>query len=88
MGGSILQNPVSREAVLISRDKWNVWEDREPPSCDYVIQTWDTAHEKGNRNDPSAMQTWGVFHLTDEDTGIDEAQCHPAGRLQEANALP
>ena len=63
------QNPVSREAVLISRDKWKTWEDREPPQCDYVIQTWDTAHEKGNRNDPSAMQTWGVFHLTDPDTG-------------------
>jgi predicted phage terminase large subunit-like protein len=65
-----LQNPVSREAVIISRDKWKIWEDRDPPPCDYVIQTWDTAHEKGNRNDPSAMQTWGVFHLTDEDTGI------------------
>jgi predicted phage terminase large subunit-like protein len=62
--------PTSREAVIISRDKWKIWEDRDPPPCDYVIQTWDTAHEKGNRNDPSAMQTWGVFHLTDEDTGI------------------
>jgi predicted phage terminase large subunit-like protein len=64
------QKPTSREATLISADKWKIWEDREPPSCDYVIQTWDTAHEKGNRNDPSAMQTWGVFHLTDENTGI------------------
>jgi predicted phage terminase large subunit-like protein len=44
---------------------WKIWEDETPPSCDYLIQSWDTAFEKSNRADYSACTTWGVFYHPD-----------------------
>lgn len=55
------QNPTSEEGAIVKRDQWQVWEKADPPSCEYVIQSWDTAFEKNNRADYSACTTWGVF---------------------------
>ena len=33
----------------------------EPPECEYILQSWDTAFEKTQRADYSAGTTWGVF---------------------------
>jgi len=60
------QNPVGNESAIIKRDWWQWWEDEKPPSCDYILQTWDTAFEKNQRADYSAGTTWGVF-TNDED---------------------
>jgi predicted phage terminase large subunit-like protein len=46
-----------------------VWDKPNPPPCEYILQTWDTAFEKNNRADYSAGTTWGVFNL-DEDYGM------------------
>jgi predicted phage terminase large subunit-like protein len=59
------QNPTSEEGAIIKRDMWKIWEDETPPSCDYLIQSWDTAFEKSNRADYSACTTWGVFYHPD-----------------------
>jgi predicted phage terminase large subunit-like protein len=56
------QNPTSEEGAIVKRDMWKIWEDEYPPSCDYIIQSWDTAFEKSNRADYSACTTWGVFY--------------------------
>ena len=55
------QNPTGNEGAIIKRSDWRIWEDRHPPQCEYVIQSWDTAFEKNNRADYSACTTWGVF---------------------------
>ena len=46
---------------------WKIWEKDEPPPCEFIIQSWDTAFEKNNRADYSACTTWGVFHKTDSE---------------------
>ena len=56
------QNPTSEEGAIIKREMWKIWEDDEPPHCDYVIQSWDTAFTKSERADYSACTTWGVFY--------------------------
>jgi len=60
------QNPTSEEGAIIKRDMWKIWETDTPPSCEYLIQSWDTAFEKSNRADFSACTTWGVFYHPDE----------------------
>jgi predicted phage terminase large subunit-like protein len=55
------QNPTSEEGAIVKREHWQIWEKADPPSCEYVIQSWDTAFEKNNRADYSACTTWGVF---------------------------
>jgi len=60
------QNPVGNESAIVKRDWWKWWEKDEPPQCEYILQTWDTAFEKNNRADYSAGTTWGIFNL-DED---------------------
>ena len=61
------QNPTSEEGAIIKRDMWQMWEKDNPPPCDYIIQSWDTAFEKNNRADYSACTTWGIFYKPNED---------------------
>ena len=61
------QDPTSEEGALVKRDWWQVWEGREPPNCEFVIQSWDTAFLKNQRADFSACTTWGVFYKEDDD---------------------
>jgi predicted phage terminase large subunit-like protein len=63
------QNPVGNESAIVKRDWWKWWEADEPPQCDYILQTWDTAFEKSQRADYSAGTTWGVF-TNDEDNSL------------------
>ena len=63
------QAPTSEEGALIKREWWNLWDEDNPPPCEFIIQSWDTAFLKTNRADYSACTTWGVFYYTDEETG-------------------
>jgi predicted phage terminase large subunit-like protein len=56
-----MQNPTSEEGAIIKREWWRWWEEDEPPSCDFIVQAWDTAFEKTTRSDYSACTTWGVW---------------------------
>lgn len=60
------QNPVGNESAIVKRDWWQWWEHDEPPECEYILQTWDTAFEKNQRADYSAGTTWGIW-TNDED---------------------
>lgn len=63
-----MQNPTSEIAALIKRESWRLWEGEKPPKCEYIIQSWDTAHETKTSNDYSASTTWGVwFNEKDND---------------------
>jgi predicted phage terminase large subunit-like protein len=57
-----MQQPTSDMSALIKRTDWKVWEDDEPPTCEYLIQSWDTAHEVKTTSDYSACTTWGVWY--------------------------
>jgi len=56
-----MQNPVSEEGALIKREWWNMWEEDDPPRCEFVIMSLDAAQEASNRADYNALTTWGVF---------------------------
>jgi predicted phage terminase large subunit-like protein len=66
------QSPTSEEGALIKRDWWKIWDKEDPPSCDYILQSWDTAFSKSERADYSAVTTWGVFYHNEnpEDANI------------------
>ena len=55
------QNPVGNESAIVKRDWWQWWEEDDPPQCEFILQSWDTAFEKTQRADYSAGTTWGVF---------------------------
>jgi predicted phage terminase large subunit-like protein len=61
-----MQQPTSDNAAIISRKNWRIWEPEEPPSCEYIIQSWDTAFEAKTSADYSACTTWGVFYNEEE----------------------
>jgi len=67
------QAPTSREGAIVKAEWWRVWEDDSPPSCSFLIQSWDTAFEKNNRADFSACTTWGVWTDPDGNDGKGQA---------------
>ena len=63
-----MQNPTSDMSAVIGRKDWKIWEQDDPPTVDYIIQSWDTAFETSNTADYSACTTWGVWY-NNEDKG-------------------
>jgi predicted phage terminase large subunit-like protein len=61
-----MQQPTSDTSAVISRKSWRIWEPEDPPTCEYVIQSWDTAFETSNTADYSACTTWGVWYNEDD----------------------
>ena len=61
-----MQQPTAENSAIVSRKMWRIWESDDPPRCDYVIQSWDTAFETKNNSDYSACTTWGVFYNEEE----------------------
>jgi predicted phage terminase large subunit-like protein len=66
------QQPTSDVNAIIKREWWKIWSEEDPPHCDFIIQSWDTAFLKTQRSDYSACTTWGVFYK-DDDTGVPQA---------------
>ena len=64
------QDPTAEEGALVKREWWKEWEYNEPPQCEFVIQSWDTAFLKTERADYSACTTWGVFYQEGEEDGM------------------
>jgi len=60
------QNPTGEEGAIVKREWWNVWEG-DPPQCEFIIQSWDTAFTKSQRADYSACTTWGVFYRNENE---------------------
>jgi predicted phage terminase large subunit-like protein len=61
-----MQNPTAENSAIISRRDWRIWERDNPPPCEYIIQSWDTAFETKNNSDYSACTTWGIFYNEEE----------------------
>ena len=61
-----MQQPTLDSAAFIKRTHWRIWEKEDPPQCDFVIQSWDTAHETKTTSDYTACTTWGVWYNEEE----------------------
>lgn len=81
------QNPTSEGAAIIKRDWWRMWEEERPPTCMFTLQSWDTAFEKSNRADYSALTHWGVFYRED-DTGVMQANIIMLNAFRERMEFP
>ena len=62
------QQPTSETNAIIKRDWWQPWTQKEPPKYDFVLMSMDTAFEKKNSADYSAVTIFGVWY-NDEDGG-------------------
>ena len=60
-----MQSPTSESGAIVKREWWKEWDREEPPRCEFIIQSWDTAFTKNERSDYSACTTWGVFYLNE-----------------------
>jgi predicted phage terminase large subunit-like protein len=81
------QQPTSEESAIIKREWWQKWEKDNPPSCEFVIQSWDTAFLKTQRADYSACTTWGIFYK-DDATGRQQANIILLDVLKERMEFP
>ena len=61
-----MQQPTLDNSALISRKSWRIWTKDDPPKCEYILQSWDTAFETKTTADYSACTTWGVFYNEEE----------------------
>lgn len=79
------QQPTSAEGAILKKEYWRewgadhevcpgpqhagAWSNLDPPACDYIIMSLDTALKKNQRADYSAFTLWGVFKAEDPATG-------------------
>lgn len=82
-----LQAPTGGSSAIFKAENWRIWGDAkekcpmpeyefawangDPPACDFIIHSWDTAIKKTERADYSAFTSWGVFRV-DVPIGEDE----------------
>ena len=85
------QDPTSEVSAIVKREWWMGWEKTDPPTCDFILMSWDTAFEKNTRADYSACTVWGVFHRplgsSPEDTGADPHKKMRDYGLPQANII-
>lgn len=62
------QNPTAAEAAIIKRDWIKWWIHEDPPTCDFLVQSFDTALTTKSRSDFSVCHTWGVWHNEEDGT--------------------
>jgi predicted phage terminase large subunit-like protein len=65
------QSPTGEEGAIVKREWWKRWKADRPPPCEFIIQSWDTAFTKGERNDYSACTTWGVFYMDENPNDVN-----------------
>jgi len=58
------QQPTNDDGAILKREWWRKWKHDEPPLCDYILQTMDTAYSKKETADFSVIATWGVFRAS------------------------
>lgn len=58
-----LQSPTGEDGNIFNKDDFQDWDDDDPPECDEIIQTLDTAFSTRSTADNSVIQTWGIFYL-------------------------
>ena len=73
-----MQDPQPDEGGIIKKKWFKIWEYEDPPPCNFILQTYDTAFSTKSTADNSVIQTWGIFTSMDEDANGHE---QPTGNL-------
>lgn len=60
-----MQAPSAQDGGIFKDSYWQDWDSDEPPECDYIIQSYDTAFSTRTTSDYSAYTTWGIFQDKD-----------------------
>ena len=74
-----MQDPTPEEGGLIKKAWLQEWEYNEPPTCQFIIQTYDTAFSTKTTADYSVIQTWGIFNNYEVD--FDGEEEYPANLI-------
>jgi predicted phage terminase large subunit-like protein len=82
-----LQHPTMEGAALVKREWWKRWEHKDPPECEFIIQSWDTAFTAKQTSDYSARTDWGVFYMED-DEGLQQPNLILLGAKRERLEFP
>jgi predicted phage terminase large subunit-like protein len=66
-----MQDPSPDDGGIIKKKWFQWWDYEEPPVCQFIIQTYDTAFSTRKTADYSVIQTWGIFsdHVETEEGG-------------------
>lgn len=62
------QKPVADKGNIIKITDWQVWDQKDPPKCEYVLISFDTAYTTKEEGDYSAYTVWGIFYNEFSDT--------------------
>ena len=63
-----MQDPTPQEGGIIKKGWFQRWPHDDPPECEFIIQTMDTAFSAKTTADYSVMQTWGIFEIWETDS--------------------
>lgn len=55
------QEPVVEAGNIVKREWLQLWDMSEPPTCDYIAQSWDTAITNKETSAYSSCLTFGIF---------------------------
>ena len=67
-----MQDPTPDDGGIIKKGWFQRWPHDDPPECEFIIQTMDTAFSAKTTADYSVMQTWGIFEKLEVDSrGIE-----------------
>jgi predicted phage terminase large subunit-like protein len=61
-----LQSPVGESGLIFQKELFREWEEAEPPHCDEIIISMDTAFSVRTTADFSSIQIWGIFYENEE----------------------
>lgn len=56
------QEPVAESGNLVKRAWIQLWRESQPPQCEFIMQTYDTAVSAKAKSAYSVCQTWGIFN--------------------------
>lgn len=64
-----LQSPVAEDGNIFVKEDFQDWDEDDPPVCDEIIFSLDTAFSTKTTADQSVIQVWGIFNvrMTDDD---------------------
>ena len=62
-----MQEPTPDTGGIIKTEWFESWLEEDPPDCDFIIQTYDTAFSVKSTADYSVIQTWGIFENYEQD---------------------
>lgn len=61
-----MQEPYEEGGGILPRAAWRKWTHEYLPTCDYILQSYDTAFEITEVNDYTVRTTWGLFRRPED----------------------